>query len=181
MSDAGSDTGPIIAAAEGRSDIATARELFIEYQQWLDVDLCFQGFDVELASLPGAYTPPAGGLWLARVGGALAGCVALRPLDDGLCEMKRLWVRPAYRGHGLGRRLAETCLGAARAAGHRAICLDTLGNMAAAHALYADLGFREIPAYYDNPLADVRYLKLDLTDSPASRGRPVSRPPASRR
>jgi putative acetyltransferase len=157
-----SEAEAAIAPAGGESDIATARALFIEYQQWLGVDLCFQGFDAELANLPGAYRPPAGGLWLARVGGAVAGCVALRPLEGGMCEMKRLWVRPAFRGHGLGRRLAETCLAAARAAGHRAICLDTLGNMAAAHALYADLGFREVPAYYDNPLEDVRYLKLDL-------------------
>lgn len=157
-----SDRDAVIAPAGGGSDIALARELFIEYQQWLGVDLCFQDFDRELASLPGAYAPPDGGLWLARVGGAVAGCVALRPIGDGLCEMKRLWLRPAYRGRGLGRRLAETCVAAARAAGHRAICLDTLGNMAAAHALYADLGFREIPAYYDNPLADVRYLRLEL-------------------
>ena len=152
-----------IAPAEGAAQMATLRGLFLEYQEWLGIDLCFQGFEEELASLPGQYAPPAGGLWLARVEGAVGGCVALRPLEAGRCEMKRLWVRPAFRGHGLGRRLAETCLTAARAAGYRTICLDTLGNMAAAHALYADLGFREIPAYYDNPLEDVRYLSLDLT------------------
>ncbi len=157
-----SDARVVIAAVRDAAAIETIRALFLEYQQWLGVDLCFQNFDEELAKLPGGYAPPAGGLWLAHVDGKLAGCIGLRPLMDGDCEMKRLWVRQAFRGHGLGRQLAETCLAAARAAGHGAICLDTLGNMAAAHALYDDLGFREIPAYYDNPLEDVRYLRLEL-------------------
>jgi ribosomal protein S18 acetylase RimI-like enzyme len=139
------------------------RGLFLEYQDWLGVDLCFQGFEEELASLPGKYAPPEGGLWLARGGGELAGVVGFRPLDRGLCEMKRLWVRSAFRGSGLGRRLAETTIHAARSAGYRAMCLDTLGHMAAARTLYAGLGFREIPAYYDNPLDDVRYLELGLS------------------
>ena len=151
-----------IAPAESAAEIETVRELFLEYQKWLGVDLCFQGFEAELAGLPGAYVPPRGGLWLARVGGKIAGCIALRPLDDAMCEMKRLWIRPGFRGLGLGRRLALTAIHAARESGYAAMCLDTLGNMAEAHALYESLGFREIPAYYDNPLEDVRYLRLEL-------------------
>ncbi len=151
-----------IAAAEGPADMERVRALFLEYQDWLGVDLCFQGFEAELAALPGAYVPPKGGLWLAKADGEIAGVVGVRPFKDGLCEMKRLWVRPAFRGLGLGRRLAERTIAAARAAGYRAMCLDTLGHMGAARALYEILGFREIPAYYDNPLDDVRYLELEL-------------------
>ncbi len=152
-----------IRPASGAEDMATLRALFLEYQDWLQVDLCFQDFETELASLPGAYAPPNGGLWLAYVDGELAGCIGFRPHDsETACEMKRLWLRPAYRGLGLGRRLAETSIEAARAAGHGTICLDTLSFMDAARALYADLGFHEIPAYYHNPLDDVRYLELDL-------------------
>lgn len=158
-----------IRPAAGAQDMATLRALFLEYQDWLQVDLCFQDFEEELANLPGKYAPPAGGLWLAYVDGELAGCVGFRPhggpgSNGGACEMKRLWLRPAYRGLGLGRRLAGTCIEAARAAGYRTICLDTLSFMDAARALYARLGFHEIPAYYDNPLDDVRYLELDLSD-----------------
>jgi ribosomal protein S18 acetylase RimI-like enzyme len=157
-----------IRPAAGPEDMATLRDLFIEYQAWLRVDLCFQDFETELATLPGAYAPPQGALWLAYVDGALAGCVGFRRHDGagagaGACEMKRLWLRPAYRGLGLGRRLAVTCIEAARAAGYRTMCLDTLGFMDAARALYAELGFHEIPAYYDNPLDDVRYLERDLS------------------
>ncbi len=148
----------------GAEDMATLRALFLEYQDWLRVDLCFQDFETELASLPGAYTPPEGALWLATVDGELAGCVGFRPHEgERVCEMKRLWLRPPYRRLGLGRRLAVTCIEAARAAGYRTICLDTLSFMDQARALYADLGFHEIPAYYDNPLDDVRYLELDLS------------------
>ena len=157
-----------IRAAAGPEDMATLRALFLEYQDWLRVDLCFQDFEAELASLPGAYAPPQGALWLATVDGKLAGCVGFRPHDGAgaggaTSEMKRLWLRPAYRKLGLGRRLAETCIAAARAAGYRTICLDTLSFMDEARALYADLGFHEIPAYYDNPLDDVRYLELGLS------------------
>jgi ribosomal protein S18 acetylase RimI-like enzyme len=159
-----------IRPAAGPEDMATLRKLFVEYQDWLRVDLCFQDFEAELATLPGAYAPPRGALWLAYVDGALAGCVGFRPhdgpgADAGACEMKRLWLRPAYRGLGLGRRLAVTCIEAARAAGYRTMCLDTLGFMDAARGLYAELGFHEIPAYYDNPLDDVRYLELDLSQA----------------
>ncbi len=152
-----------IEPAAGAEDMAILRALFLEYQDWLQVDLCFQDFETELATLPGAYAPPAGGVWLAYVDGELAGCIGFRPHEEkAACEMKRLWLRPNYRGLGLGRRLAVTCIAGARAAGYRTICLDTLGFMDAARSLYADLGFHEIPAYYDNPLDDVRYLELDL-------------------
>ena len=155
-----------IRAAAGAEDMATLRALFLEYQDWLRVDLCFQDFETELATLPGHYAPPAGRLWLATVDGALAGCVGFRPHEgERACEMKRLWLRPVYRNLGLGRRLAVTSIEAARAAGYRTICLDTLGFMDAARALYASLGFHEIPAYYDNPLDDVRYLALDLSEA----------------
>ncbi len=150
--------------AAGPEDMATLRSLFLEYRDWLQVDLCFQDFETELATLPGGYAPPKGGLWIASVDGELAGCIGFRPHDvTGACEMKRLWLRPAYRGLGLGRRLAVICIESARAAGYRSICLDTLSFMDAARALYAELGFHEIPAYYDNPLEDVRYLELDLS------------------
>ena len=138
-----------IDPAAGPDDLALVRALFLEYADWLDFDLCFQGFEEELQTLPGAYTPPAGGLWLARVDGALAGVVGLRPQEGTACELKRLWIRPAFRGHRLGRRLTETAITAARAAGYRAMRLDTVGSlMAQARALYDDLGFREIPPYY---------------------------------
>ena len=159
-----------IRTAAGAEDMATLRALFLEYQDWLRVDLCFQDFEAELATLPGAYAPPKGALWLATVDGALAGCVGFRPHEgpragEGACEMKRLWLRPAYRNLGLGRRLAVTSIEAARAAGYRTICLDTLSFMDAARALYAELGFHEIPAYYHNPLDDVRYLEVDLGEA----------------
>ncbi len=156
-----------IDPAAGAEAMATLRALFLEYQDWLGVDLCFQGFEAELATLPGNYAPPAGGVWLAHVEGALAGCVGFRPHDGGSCEMKRLWVRPAFRGLGLGRRLAETGIAAARCAGYRTLCLDTLAFMDQARALYQTLGFHEIPAYYDHPLEAVRYLELDLRGAEA--------------
>ena len=156
-----------IVPAAGQEDMALVRDLFLEYQAWLEVDLCFQGFEAELAGLPGGYGPPLGGLWFAQVDGETAGVVGLRPLEaDGVSEMKRLWVRPDYRGLGLGRRLAETTVSAARAAGYRSLCLDTLPMMARAHGLYASLGFREAAPYYHNPLDGVVYLELDLVADP---------------
>lgn len=151
-----------IGPAAGAAEMETVRVLFLEYQAWLDVDLCFQDFEAELASLPGKYVPPKGGLWLARVDEKIAGVIGLRLHAEGVCEMKRLWVRPAFRSHGLGRRLADICVVTARAAGYRRMCLDTLGFMDEARSLYQTLGFHEIPAYYDNPLDDVRYLELEL-------------------
>ncbi|MEK9755380.1 MAG: GNAT family N-acetyltransferase [Rhodospirillaceae bacterium] len=156
--------GFVIRAAEGAGDMDSVRELFREYQQWLGVDLCFQDFEAELAGLPGFYAPPKGRLYLVREQGseALVGCVGLRPLSDALCEMKRLYVRDRWRGHGLGRALAERLVTEARGAGYGEICLDTLKHLHAARALYADMGFRETPPYYDNPLEGVTYLSLSL-------------------
>lgn len=143
-----------------------ARGIFQEYADTLGVDLCFQSFDTELAGLPGEYAEPRGALMLAHVDGALAGCCALRPLDNvdypNASEMKRLYVRQAHRRSGLGRQLAEAILDAARVAGYRSVLLDTLSDMEAARALYEDLGFKDIPPYYHNPIAGAHYLKVDL-------------------
>ena len=162
MSDLALATAVRIQPAEG-ADIAVAHALFLEYARSLDVSLSFQGFDRELATLPGAYAPPHGRLLLARQGAEVAGCVALRPLEADRCEMKRLYLRPPFRGQGIGRDLAEATIAEARAIGYRSICLDTLASMDAARAMYASLGFRAIPAYYDNPLPGVLYAALDLT------------------
>jgi GNAT superfamily N-acetyltransferase len=144
------------------AEIASVRGLFEEYERGLGVSLCFQGFAAELAGLPGRYAPPGGGLWLARCDGSLAGCVGLRSLDAERGEMKRMYVRDAFRRAGVGRRLATQVIAQARAIGLRSLVLDTLASMQAAHALYRDLGFDEIPAYTDNPHPDVRYLGLRL-------------------
>jgi len=150
---------PVVAAAQGPEDLAHIRDLFLEYARSLDFSLCFQGFDEELAALPGKYAPPEGALLLARVDGAVAGAVGLRPLGDGTCEMKRLYVRPEFRGTGAGRRLAERIVAIGGECGYRAMRLDTLASMEAARALYGSLGFREIPAYYDNPLCGALYFE----------------------
>lgn len=168
MSDALAATRIEILPARTADEIAAVKALFLEYQASLGVSLCFQGFDKELAELPGGYAPPAGRLYLAQVNGAVAGCVGLRPLEsvtngDGRGEMKRLYLRPDFRGLGLGRRLAKLIIAEARAIGYRRLVLDTLADMGEARALYGSLGFREIPAYYDNPLSGVLYAELDLT------------------
>lgn len=143
-----------------------ARRIFLEYATDLGVDLCFQSFDAELASLPGDYAEPRGALLLALVDGEIAGCCALRPLDSSdypnAAEMKRLYVRKAFRGFGLGRQLAEAVLDAARQASYECVLLDTLDDMEAARALYDDLGFKDVPPYYHNPIAGAHYLKADL-------------------
>ena len=143
-----------------------ARAVMREYAAALGIDLCFQNFDAELAALPGDYAPPGGQLLLAYVDGALAACGALRPLVDtdyaNACEMKRLYVRPAFRRFGLGRLLAQALMDEARRGGYSAMLLDTLDDMEAARELYASLGFEEIPPYYFNPIAGAHYLKATL-------------------
>lgn len=151
-----------IAAADGSDDIGHVRSLFVEYGQSLGFSLCFQGFDAELAALPGRYGPPDGALLLARAAGAVAGCVGLRSLGDGICEMKRLYVRPAFRRTGAGRRLAEAIVAEGRRLGYRSMRLDTLSSMVEANRLYGALGFVTIPSYYDNPLAGAVYYELAL-------------------
>jgi ribosomal protein S18 acetylase RimI-like enzyme len=149
--------------AESRAQIAQARELFLEYAQSLGFSLCFQNFDEELARLPGDYAPPAGRLLLAEYEGQLAGCVALHQLEDGICEMKRLYLRPQFRGKGLGRALADRLIAEARQIGYRRMRLDTVEPvMKDAVAMYRKLGFREIEPYCSNPIAGALYMELGL-------------------
>jgi GNAT superfamily N-acetyltransferase len=136
--------------------------LFREYAETLGLDLTFQGFDLELAELPGGYARPRGRLLVACLDGKTAGCVALRPLTDAICEMKRLFVRPSARGGGVGRTLAQAVIDAAREVGYERMRLDTLPQMVEAQPLYESLGFRDIAAYYENPVAGTRYLELVL-------------------
>ncbi len=138
------------------------RSLLFEYQRWTGVDLCFQEFEKEIQELPGAYAPPDGRLYLAWIGSELAGCIALRRLDAKSGEMKRLYLRPAYQGQGLGRQLAECIILEAKQVGYQRIMLDTLPVMQAAQAMYAKLGFRETQAYVDNPVVGVKYMALEL-------------------
>lgn len=146
-------------------DLAQIRDLFLEYADWLGENLCFQGFEGELAGLPGDYAAPMGALFIARSAEAAAeaaGCIALRPFEGGTGEIKRLYVRPQFRGTGLGERLAVRTLEAARAAGYKRLVLDTLDRMDAAVRLYRKLGFRPIPAYYDNPMRGALYFEHHL-------------------
>lgn len=177
----------VLAVPDDAHELAEARAIFREYAASLKVDLCFQNFDDELAALPGDYAEPRGTLLLALVEDAsgtgapsaaptlprpdgrmlqVAGCCALRPLDTvdyaNAAEMKRLYVRPGFRGLGLGRRLVEAVLDAARSAGYACVLLDTLDDMESARALYEDLGFVEVPPYYHNPIAGSHYLKVEL-------------------
>ena len=150
-------------------EIETARTLFREYQRFLDVDLCFQGFEEELAALPGCYAPPKGRLLLAWEGEQAVGCVALRPLDDGACEMKRLFVRPDSRGQGLGRLVASRVVSEATALGYVVMRLDTLETLNSAMQLYTSMGFQRRAPYYANPLSGVVYWEQALSNqTPAS-------------
>jgi putative acetyltransferase len=146
-------------------DLESIRGLFREYQQGLGVDLCFQDFEAELAGLPGKYAGPTGALLIAKDGPTTCGCVAVRPMEGTTCEMKRLFVRPDWRGRGLGRRLAEAILIQARSLGYGIMRLDTLDRLIEAMRLYESLGFGRIPAYYDNPLTGVAYWELKLRES----------------
>lgn len=153
-----------ITEAKSPADIAAVRELFIEYAAWLGFSLAYQNFDEELASLPGKYVGPSGRLLLARIDEAPAACGAIRQLEPSVCEMKRLFVRPEFRGCGLGRKLAETLIGEARKMGYSAMRLDTVAEkMGDAVRLYRALGFHEIPAYYSSARAGTLYFELQLS------------------
>lgn len=157
---------PEIRVAQSALDLDAVRLLFREYATALAVDLCFQNFELELATLPGDYAQTRGTLLIAEVRGVLAGCCALRPLDtvdySNAAEMKRLYVRPEFRRLGVGRLLAEQVLDDARAKGYDCVLLDTLDDMESARALYEELGFEEVPPYYFNPIAGAHYLKAAL-------------------
>ena len=143
--------------------INTVRQLFEEYAAGIGISLCFQNFDQELATLPGKYAPPTGRLMLAYLNDELAGCIALRAVDANRCEMKRLFVRPAFRGTGLGRILVEALTKEARTIGYRSMLLDTLpGRMDSAIALYKKIGFEEIAPYYENPVENAKFMELKL-------------------
>jgi ribosomal protein S18 acetylase RimI-like enzyme len=156
-----------ILQAESEEQIAAARELMLEYAASLGFDLCFQNFDQELRSLPGKYAPPAGRLLLAYCDGEAAAMIALRPVDiPGVCEMKRLYVRPAFRGKSLGRELTVRLIAEARAAGYGRMRLDTVpGKMDRAIVLYRELGFREVPAYYATPVREMLFMELTLAEN----------------
>ena len=150
----------MVLPALSTAELADIRTLFVEYGDSLGDHLDRARFALELAAVPGDYAPPKGALFLARVDGEAAGCVGVRPLAADICELKRLYTRSAFRGRGLGRKLLEAAVGAARAAGYAAIRLDTLPSMADAQALYARLGFREIEAYREDVISEMRYLEL---------------------
>ena len=151
-----------IIEAHGRELVPTVRELFLEYASSIDTDLCFQDFEQEIAELPGKYAPPEGRLMLAREREAVAGSVALRKIAEGTCEMKRLYVRPAFRRRGIGRQLAQAIVEAGRACGYDVMRLDTLASMNEAIALYESLSFRRIAPYYHNPDERAVFMELKL-------------------
>lgn len=160
-----------IVRAESRPEIDQVKELMLEYARWLDFDLCFQGFEEELRLLPGKYAPPLGQLLLAQWDGEVAGLCALRPLpEEGLCEMKRLYVRSQFRGKSVGRELAVSIIAEAGAIGYRRMRLDTVpGRMDRAIAMYRELGFREIESYYATPVRNALFMELDLTAPSAAK------------
>lgn len=156
------NAAPHIMPAHSKRDVAAVGELFLEYAQGLGFGLEFQDFEKELAQLPGRYGPPSGRLLLARVGSQPAGCVALRMIEAGVCEMKRLYVREGHRGQGIGRQLAAAIIAEAVAMHYQRMRLDTVPSMTQAIALYRELGFRVIPPYYYNPIADAVFMELTL-------------------
>ena len=159
-----------IVWAESADYIEHARQLFKEYEAWLEVDLCFQNFERELAELPGKYAPPDGRLLLAFENGEVAGCVALRKFWEGTCEIKRLFLRPQFRGRGLGRQLAERIIAEAKQIGYERMRLDTLPpKMNDAIALYRLLGFKEIEPYYNNPVPGAKFMELSLNPNKSGR------------
>ena len=160
-----------IRPAAGAADFDAARALFLEYAAWLQEDLCFQGFEQELATLPGKYALPDGRLFLACCDGKPIGCVAVRRFDAESGELKRLYVQPNYRGHGIARALGAAAIDAARATGYRRVVLDTLDRMTAARALYAAAGFREISAYYPNPIPGAQFMERVLREEAADKRR----------
>ena len=153
-----------IIQAQSEHEIQQVRELFAEYVAWLGINLCFQNYEKELAELPGDYAPPSGRLWLVLdVDGGAAGCAALRDLGKGVCEMKRLFVRPEFRGQHIGERLVDLVLSDARAIGYQRIRLDTLpGKMDRAIAMYRARGFKDIAPYYNNPVVGAAFMELEL-------------------
>ncbi|HSQ23047.1 MAG TPA: GNAT family N-acetyltransferase [Pyrinomonadaceae bacterium] len=152
-----------LTQAKTSEQIEIARTLFREYSAWVEIDLCFQNFEEELAELPGDYAPPDGRLLLALHNAQAAGCVALRKIGEGICEMKRLFVREAFRGHGLGRKLVETAIDEAKQIGYERMRLDTLPpKMNDAIALYRSFGFKEIAPYYNNPVPGAKFMELTL-------------------
>lgn len=162
-----------IAQAQTPADISTARDLMVEYAKSLEFNLCFQSFDEEMRALPGKYAPPRGRIFLARWDGQAAGVIALRPTDvPGICEMKRLYVRPEFQGKSIGRALANRLIEEAAQAGYSSMCLDTVpGQMDRAIAMYRDLGFKEVSPYYHSPVEQTIYMELALV--------PAVRPPAA--
>jgi len=148
---------------ESAEEVEQTRQLFHEYVTGLGVSLCFQDYDKEVAELPGEYVPPTGRLYLAIENDQTAGCIALRKLGDSICEMKRLYVRPQFRGKRLGRTLVDKIIEDAREIGYARMRLDTLpGKMDAAIAMYRSLGFKDIERYYDNPYATAAFMEMDL-------------------
>jgi putative acetyltransferase len=158
-----------IRQASSPSDLATARTLFQEYADDLGVDLCFQGFAEELAQLPGSYAPPHGRLLIAWVDDFAAGCVALRQFSESICEMKRLFVRPAFRGRGIGKKLVDAIIREANEIGYTTMCLDTLPTLTAATQLYESVGFVRRAPYYDTPLIETVFMELALSEATKNR------------
>jgi len=158
--------------AESTEQIENVRTLFREYESWLGLDLCFQGFEEELAGLPGKYFAPDGRLYLAVIDEKQAGCIALRKLEDGICEIKRLFVREDFRGLGIGKIMIEKLIYEARSVGYVLMRLDThLPKMEKAVRLYESHGFLEIPAYYDNPHTGVLFMEMRLAENQIEKNR----------